>query len=266
MEHLKNISYYQFYKELDYPIFLKFEDAKLELMLRSVIESLGFNKVENESLSSIKIDKATTRVLVVKEATYRVAKQIVRPHKGLESIGQEDISPYGNYDVYRYINAAIMMMGHNEYFWEMAVCNIEDKKNEIKVAITRYLGLALSSLEVLGFWGNAVEGGYLVTKANSSNFKSFFVDCNKGVFIGPDGIRPINKQSEIIRVDETLRGREYSMSKEALLGFLCHNSIYFSYMGLDFKLKKAIFDLVDHVNGKVVPQEFVEKRSSLQLP
>lgn len=266
MEHLKDISYYQFYKELDYPIFIKFEDPALDLKLQEIIESLGFNKVENKVLGEIKIDKSITRVLVIKEATHRVARQIVRPHKGLESFGQEDISPYGHYDVYRYLNAAIMMMGHHEYFWEMAVCNIEDKHNEIKVAVTRYLGLALNGLGIVGFWGGITENGYVVTKQKLSNYESFFVDTNKGLFIGKDGVRPINHNSKIIRLDETLRGREYKLSKEALLSFLCHNTVYFSYMGLDFKIKKSIYELVDHVSGIVAPIEYIERKSGLQIP
>lgn len=265
MEQLTDISYYQFYRELDYPIFIKFEDPSIESKLVSTIEVLGFNKIDNKVLKDIKIDKSTTRVLVVKEATHRVARQIVRPHKGLESFGQEDISPYGNYDVYRYINAAIMMMGHNEYFWEMAICNIDDKLNEIKVAFTRYLGLALSSLEIVGFWGKPLKNGFVVTKPKDSNYESFFIDCHKGVLLTSDGIFPLNKNLLITRTDETLNGPAYKMSKESLLSFLCHNTVYFSYLGLDFKVKRAVFEFVKYTHGQVAAKSILETRSSLQM-
>lgn len=265
MEHLKNISYFQFHKELDYPIFIKFEEPKVEKMLVPIIEALGFNKVENEVLGKIKIDKNSTRVLVIKEATARVARQVVRPYSGLESLGAEDITPYGGHDVYRYMNAAIMMMGHHEYYWEMAVCNFEEKNNEIKVALTRYLAIALANLEIVGFWGKDFGDEFLVTKAKNSNFESFFVDMRKGIFISKSGIKPINQQVGIMRIDETYKGAPRKMSKEQLLSFLCHNTTYLSYMGLDFKLKKAIFDLVDHVHGHVVATEYFQKNSSLQL-
>ena len=55
MQDLKNISYYQFNQELDYPVFVKFEAPDFELNFQEILKSLGFSKVDNKKLGKIKI-------------------------------------------------------------------------------------------------------------------------------------------------------------------------------------------------------------------
>jgi hypothetical protein len=265
MKDLKNISYYQFYKDLDYPVFVKFESPDFELNFQEVLKSLGFSKVDNNKLGEINIDKST-KVLAIKEAVPKVARQINTAHISMDRFGDESITPFGHYDLYRYRNVGMMVMGHGNYYWEMGVCFSEDKIQQIKVMLTRYVSLALSSSDVVGFWGVPVEEGFVVMRPDSASYESLFVDVHKGVILTQDGVKKLGAHLQILRLDETIHGMSRRMSKEALVSFLSTNTTYFSYNGLDQQLKRAIFELVYYADGIIYPVENFQPRSGLQLP
>jgi hypothetical protein len=266
MKNMDNVSYYQFQKELDYPVFVKFENPEFEINFSELLQSLGFHKVDNNELGTISIDKSSTKVLLIKEAGPRIAKQINQSHVGLESYGPESISPYGNYDVYRYRNVGLMVIGHGNYYWEMGVRNCTDHMEEVKVMLTRYISFALASQGVVGFWGVPVQEGLVIMKPKEANFESVFIDVDKGVFITTDGVKPIGADVQLLRLDHTIKGESRRMKKEELVSFLCHNTTYFSYHGLEYKLKHSIFEIVDFAEGHIYPFENFQPRSNLQLP
>lgn len=265
MKDLKNISYYQFYQELNYPIFIKFESADFELNFQQILNDLGFSKVENKKLSKINIEKNTTKVLSIKEAVPKVVRQIRSIHFSSDRYGDESITPFGHYDLYRYRDVGMMVMGHENY-WEMGVCFREDRVLKIKVMVTRFLSLALASQEVVGFWGVPVEEGFVVRKPQEANFESLFIDVHRGVILTQDGLKKIGAHLQILRLDETIHGESRRMTRESLVSFLCTNTTYFSYKGLDYQLRMAIFELVTYAEGIIYPVENFQPRTGLQLP
>ena len=266
MQDLKNISYYQFNQELDYPVFVKFEAPDFELNFQEILKSLGFSKVDNKKLGKINIDKHATKVLVIKEAMPKVARQINMAHHATDRFGDESITPFGHYDLYRYRNVGMMVMGHGTYYWEMGVCFREDRLTQIKVMLTRYVSLALTSQQVVGFWGVPVEEGFVVMRPKDSNFESLFIDIHKGIILTQDGVKKLGAHLQILRLDETIHGTSSKMSKESLVSFLCTNTTYLSYNGLDRQLKSVIFELVSYADGVIYPVENFQPRSGLQLP
>jgi hypothetical protein len=68
---------------------------------------------------------------------------------------------------------------------------------------------------------------------------------------------------QILRLDESLKERVKGMSKEELVSFLSTNNCFFSYKGLDFKVREAIYELVSMVDGYVYPVENFQPRNDL---
>lgn len=259
----KNVSYYQFRKDLGYPVFLRFEDQDFELKLSEVITQMGFEKLKAEELKDISFDKFQTKVLKIQPANFRVSKQIDQSHS-LDMYGPENLTQLGNYDVYRYKGLGMMIFGDGNYFWELGLKNVDSQQLQVKVVLTRYLSWALAPLGVIGFWGVPVDEGVVVMKPREANFESFFIDTRKTKIMSIDGVKDINPGFQLLRLDPTLKDRTKGMRKEELVSFLSTNTSYFSHQGLDFTLKESIYSFSMMVDGFVYPVENFKPRQVVQ--
>ena len=120
----KEISYFQYQKELDYPVFVRFESQDFEYQLESVLSSMGFSKLQEEEFRRIQIINDETRILSLGDASMKAARQIDQPG-AFDAYGPESVTEFGSYDVYRYKGVGMILMGHNSTMWEGAVKNIE---------------------------------------------------------------------------------------------------------------------------------------------
>jgi hypothetical protein len=259
----KNANYYQFRKELGYPVFVRFEDSELELKLEPMLTQIGFNKLDSKELSNISFHKNQTKVLKIQKANFRVSKQIDQSH-ALDTYGPENLTMLGSYDVYRYKNVGMMIFGGGNYFWELGLKNIETSSSEIRVIMARFLSWSLAPLGVVGFWGVPVDDGVVVMKPKEAKFESFFIDVKQMKLICVDGIKDIFPGFQLLRLDATLKDATRRMKKEALVSFLTMNTTYFSYQGLDLNLKTAIYDISSMVDGYVYPVENFQPRKVVQ--
>lgn len=259
----KNVSYYQFQKKMGFPVFLRFEDQDFEAKLSDLVTQMGFEKVKPEELKEISFDKFQTKVLKLSAANFRVSKQIDQSHS-LDMYGPENLTMLGSYDVYRYKGLGMMIFGSGNYFWELGLKNIESQMSELRVVLTRFLSWALAPLGVIGFWGVPVDEGVVVMKPKEANFESFFIDVKNTKIICFDGVKEINHGFQLLRLDPTLKDRTKRMKKEELVSFLSTNTSYFSYQGLDFNIKEAIFSFATIVDGYVYPVDNFKPRQVLQ--
>lgn len=259
----EKVKYFQFKKELGYPIFIRIEEEEIELKLEGLISKMGFEKVESDQLKNISFHKNQTKVLKIKKANFRVSRQIDQSH-ALDTYGPENLTMLGSYDVYRYKNVGMLIFGGENYFWELGLKNIDSSQDEIKVIFTRFLSWALAPMGVVGFWGVPVDDGAVVMKPKEANFESFFIDVKKMKIISVDGIKDIFAGFQLLRLDATLKNSTRIMKKEALLSFLTMNTTYFSYQGIDINLKTAIYDFSILVDGYVYPVENFKPRKVVQ--
>jgi hypothetical protein len=261
---MKNeVSYYQYQKDLDYPVFVRFEDKDFELRFTTILDSFGFKKLTEDELKTVSLEQSQTKVLRIQKASLRVSKQIDQGHS-LDNYGPESITPLGSYDVYKYKGTGMLIFGGGDYFWELGVkSNVDKFTNEIKTMMVRYLSWALAPKGIIGFWGSPVDEGIVVMKPKESNFESIFIDVKSGVYITQDGVKDMPGGMQILRLDESLKGRTKRMSKEELISFLSTNNCYFSYQGLDTKVREAIYEFVTMVDGYVYPVENFKPRNEL---
>lgn len=256
------VNYYQYQKDLNYPVFVRFEDKDFEQSFSPILDSFGFKKLTEEDLKTISFEQTQTKVLRVTKASLRVAKQIDQGHS-LDAYGPENITQLGSYDVYKYKGVGMLIFGDGNYFWELGVKNLEKNINEIKTMMVRFLSWALAPKGVISFWGVPVDEGIVVMKPKEANFESIFIDVEAGVYITQDGVKEMSAGMQILRLDETLKGRVKGMSKEELISFLSTNNCYFSYQGVDFRVREAIYEFVSMVDGYVYPIENFKPRTDL---
>jgi len=112
------VNYYQFQKDLNYPVFLRFENKDLEFEFKNLMTVLGFTKLETEQLKDIHFDQSKTKVLRIQKANARVAKQIDQTF-ATDKYGPENINQLGTYDVYRYKNYGMMILSETNYIREL---------------------------------------------------------------------------------------------------------------------------------------------------
>ena len=256
----KEISYFQFQKELGYPVFVRFEEKDLEFKCESMLTKMGFSKLGEEEFKQIEIVNDKTRILNIQGASIKVAKQIDQAG-AFDSYGPESVREFGTYDVYRYKGVGMIMCGHNSTLWEAGIKSIEKNPLEVKTLVVRYLSLALAPFGVISFWGVPVNEGFVIMKAGEANFETVFVDIDNNCFITQDGIQDISFDTQILRLDESLKGRVKGMSKEELVSFLSVKTCYLSGRGLDPRIKDSIFELANTVEGFIYPVENFKPRN-----
>lgn len=256
-------NYYQFKKEMGYPVFVRFEDSDIEMKLEGLLTQMGFEKIKSEELKSISFNKHQTKVLKIQNANFRVSKQIDQSH-ALDTYGPENLTMLGNYDVYRYKNVGMLIFGAENYFWELGLKNIESSQSEMKVIFTRFLSWALAPMGIVGFWGVPVDDGVVVMKPKEANFESFFIDVKSMKILSVDGVKDFFPGFQLLRLDSTLKDTTLRMKKEELVSFLTMNTSYFSYQGLDLSLKTAIFEFSAMVDGYIYPIENFQPRKVVQ--
>lgn len=258
-------SYYQYQKELGYEIYLRFEDFDFESQFVDTLEVMGFNKVEREKIKTQTFNKSHTRVLKIVKASAKVARQIDMTDYVFDKYGPESMSRIGNYDVYRYKNVGMMIFAADTLLWELGVKNCENEK-AIRSVLTRYLSFSLASIGVVGFWGVPIEQGFVVMKPKSSNAESVFIDLKKNILITYDGIKTINSDFQILRLDSTLKNEMRRMKPDDLFSFLSMNTAHLSYTGVDFILREAIRELSQVALGYIYPESNFKPRMDVNNP
>ena len=253
-------SYYQFQGENGYCVFIKFESEDLERSFKNILSEVGFEKVEEQRLTQISVNKLTTKVLTVRSATPKVVKEINIGAPGLELMGPESISARGSYNIYKYKGVGMMIFSSNNTLWELGVTNPVKNKRELRVVIIRYLSWALAGQGIIGLWSVPVEEGLVVMRPVDANHEVVFIDLNRMAMVTQDGVVGISGELKLIRLDENLHHHSRPMVKDQLLSFLSTHTTYLSYSGLDGRLKETIYQLVNLFDGMVLPVENFKPR------
>jgi hypothetical protein len=258
-----NFSYYQFNKDLGYQIYLRFEDLEFETQLGDVLGIMGFDKVERDNVKNINFDPLQTKVLKITKASPGVSRQITRSDFLSDKYGPESVSKNGRYNVYRYKKVAMMVFSENSGLWELGIKDIGNH-DALRVIFTRFLSYALAPVGVVGFWGVPVDEGFVVMSPKAANFEAIFVDIKKNVVITFDGVKSIDHELQILRLDSTLANEARPMSREALISFLTVNTNYLSQYGLSSKIKNALYAICKIADAYIYPQENFKPRQETE--
>lgn len=257
----ENLTYFQFQKDFDYSLFVKVEQDFLNEDMKTILTQLGFNEITEKEFKLKDLKRYETKILKVKAANHKVARQISQSFMGMEKYGNENLSSQGNYEVYRFKNVGMMVLSQATYEWELGLMSNTAQTEGIKTMFTRFITWALMEQGVLAFWGVPVEEGLVVMNQKEANGEAVFLDIEKNKIITQDGTKALPAFIQFLRLDSSLRGETKLMSREELLSFLTTNIAYFSVSKLPYGLLNNIRSLIDFSEGIIYPKENFEPRS-----
>ncbi len=266
----KNFKYFQYFKELDLPVYLRvdlgeFNAALMPFLIEQKFEELTSQEVKDLDKKFDGNDKA--RLLTFQVATPIVSKQIhmMRP---TDKYGAESIIPKTGYKVYRYVGAGMMVYSMVSKEWTLGCFPEFGSKSEefaSKAIINRYLSWTLSSLGIIAFWGVPVDEGIVVLNQKQSNAEAVFVDVLNQKIMSLDGERKLKGSFCILRLDPNLRNKNVEMKSEQLLSFLTQNTVYFDDRGLPTVQRQMVQAVTKMAVGLVHPMESFKPRTDLSL-
>ncbi len=263
-------TYLQYQKDLQLPVFIKFNPDEFENSLEKFLTSCGFSKMkEGEGADAEKKLNRTSggRLLTISEASISVAKQI---EMTLESdrYGGESVTPKPGYRVYRYRGIGLLIYSLAASEWQLGVYShfgAEGQLAEARTIIGRFLGWALSTLGFVGFWGTPVEEGAVIMKPQKAGGEFFMIDVMNRRLLTLDSVVKMKPQFRLLRLDSTLKGRNIRMTNEEYLSFLLHHTCFFDYAGPTVAVRQLVQTLSKNSEGVIHPEESFRPRTNLSI-
>lgn len=261
---------YQFFKELNHPVYIRFDESEFGVDLNKFLLEHQFSKIDESDIAKTETKVLRThnaRMLTLEVTSPLVAGRIDRTFYN-KSGGEQWISKDGH-KIYCNQQDAIIVYSHGSKFWTMGVYPDFFSKTGIEVSrvvLNRFLSWSMASLAVIGLWGVPVEEGVVIMRPQESQGECVFIDVNNFNILSLDGPKKIRGRFHILRLDPTLHGRNIVMTKEELMGFIVQNCVY--YEGSDVlpvPIRQMIQTVANIAIGLVHPQESFKPRTDLSL-
>ncbi len=246
--------FFQYYKELDLPVMIKVEAAFLNPNAYNLLKELHFTELTLEEFNQKKGQNSRRepfRILVIEEASVKVSIQINRNTVD-DRFGPESVTTMVTHKVYRYKDQALLVYSQLFREWHMGCYEdfaSEENIFEAKMILNRFLGWALSSLGLVGFWGTPVAEGAVITRPVDAKGEAIFFDMKNRQMLTIDGVKKIKAGSQIIRLDSTLVNRNVVMKREELVGFLNSHTVYLDPSGTTVPVRQMIQELSSMFQG-----------------
>lgn len=261
----KKITYFQYQKELDFPIFVACDLSSLDPFIEQLLIKNMFTKLMDAEAKDVpeKLTKSGARLLNIVEATPGVVRQIDVSRES-DRYGLESITPKEGYRLYRLKGHALMVYSFASVEWEVGVFpHFGENEFASQIVINRFLGWALSSLGIIGFWGTPVEEGIIVMNQKNSEGEAVFVDIRRRKIFTKEGTKTMKGLISVIRLDNSLKGRNVKMRNEELISFMSHYCTYFDFHGLSVPVRQMIHTLSKLSQGIIHPLESFKPRMDL---
>lgn len=257
---------YQFYSDMGYPIFIRFNQDAVGMHLPTFLAENRFTELPDTEVKQIdKLVRETpnARLLNIELASPHVASQINRFTES-DTFGPESVTPRDGYRIYRYRCEAAIIFSHLSKTWEMGVFeNFGEEPFTAKVIINRFLAWALAPQGIISFWGVPVDEGAVILKQSQSEGECVYIDVQRYIQLSLDGAKEIKGTFQILRLDSVLKGRSIGMTKEELLSFMYQYCAYFDHQGLSYPIRQIIHHLSRMAHGHVYPEENFRPRTAL---
>jgi hypothetical protein len=266
----KEYTYFQYYKEFNLPIFIKLSLGEFELGIVEFLNEICFTKLSNEENKKIvdEIDKnPKSKVLRFTEATPLIAKNINFFPEG-DMFGLESVFEKSYFRIYRYKKIAIQVFSSAAKEWELGCYNdfgVGENQFAYVTVINRFLSWAMASNGIIGFWGVPVDEGVVIMNHKESKGEAVFLDIYKNVVYTLDGVKKLDINFLILRLDNILRGRKIQMKSSELLSFLAVHCCYFDTKGLSVPIRQMIRRISVNIKGLIYPRENFKPRTDLSI-
>jgi hypothetical protein len=267
-----NYSYYQFHKDLSYPVFVRFDSEDFGNDLLSLLSQLNFLEISDEKevdLLEQKIANNDSRIkiLTLSVATIGVVRQIDMASES-DQFGPESLIPREGYRVYRWRGLALMVYSFAVQEWKLGCFNDFGHEKNIyayQTIMNRFLSWALFSQGVIGFWGVPVDEGLVVLRQSQSKGEVVFIDINKHKILSIEGVGKIPARFKVLRLDPALKGKNMRMTSEELLSFLALHTSFLDTGGLNFPIRQLLRATSLIAEGLVHSEESFRPRTDLAL-
>lgn len=256
MENVK-WNYYQYRKNHGYPIYIRFKQDELNSKFTHVLSELGFGLLTETESKKIPLQKGSTRVLTIQEASSRLQVQI-NGSDLMDKYGMpESLSLQMGMPVYTYRKVGVMGLPFNKPLWELALhpdISQTDQMVGVRVVLVRFLSQALAESGVLAYWGTVKDDTVIVMKQQQSFGEAVLIDMNKKVIFSNGGEMKLAASLKILRKDKEV-SHAMKMSREDIISFLSVSTCLLSFSGISHAMKKAIYELSSNASGSYAVTE-----------
>lgn len=243
-------TYFQFRKQYDYPVYLRFMQQELNPKFSHLLSELGFNQLTEPESKKIPLQKSQTRLLTVQFASPRLNQQM-NGSDLLDKYGTESLSIQANTPIYTYRKVGIMALPTYKSLWDLALhseISHTDQMIGFRIILVRFISQALADQGVLSYWGTVKDGSIIAMKQLQSFGEAVFVDWNKRVIFSNGGEMKINSQLKLLRKDKDYKASGH-MPREEVISFLSVSTCLLSFHGITPAMKRAIVEMSGHVTG-----------------
>lgn len=249
-------SYYQYRKNYQYPIYVRFKQDELNAKFSHLLQEMGYVELTDPETKKIQLNKPHTKILTIQEASSRL-QQLINGSDLLDKYGPESLSLQMGMPVYTYRKVGVMGLPRAKTLWDLAVhhdISNTDQMVGLRIIFVRFLAQALADLGVLCYWGTVKDDTVIIMKQNQSFGEAVLIDTNKRVVFSNAGEMRLNSSLKIIRKDKESK-HATNMSREDLIGFLSVSTCLLSFNGITHTMKKAIYELSSEVSGSYAGSE-----------
>lgn len=255
----ENIQYYQFAKNLDYPIYLACNPTHFGPHLLKLFKDCHFSVLDKKDHPQMKsaMKKANARMLKIELANIKVMAQI-GIYRESDRFGLESTTPKVGHHVYRYRGRALMVYSYATQEWEMGVSENFGEDGESfhdRIILNRYLSWALSPLGVVGLFGLGIDGGVVVLGQTEAMGEALWIDMFKEKIITSLEEKKLRQNNLIVRLDPVLKGQNTRMTRSELLSFLMIHNIFLSVNGPSIPVRQVLQALSKICQGVVHPKQ-----------
>jgi hypothetical protein len=265
----KNLSYFQFSKDLDVPVFVKCSLDRFDSNLADTLATCHFSRLNlsEKEIQDLELRVQATphaKLLKIIEASPKVAAQI-GSYNELDQFGAESLHSQSGYQVYRYKGNALMIHSSTSSEWELGVfSNFGHKEHGdvCRTIINRFLGWSLIPLGIVGFWGEVTKRGISILNQKESMGYAVYIDTNNQTIMSAQGSMVEKKSIQFVRIDQLRRKNTIMMSKEELISFLSSKMTFFDNRGLGSEILTLLRQIVKFSVGRITSNENTLPRNS----
>lgn len=243
-------SYYQYRKNYDYPVYVRFKQEDLNPKFSHLLSELGFQGLSDVESRKIQLHRLHTKVLTIQYASARLQMQISGSDI-LDKYGPESLSLQMGMPVYTYRKVGVMGLPLTKTLWDLAIhpeISHTEQMVGLRVILVRYLSQSLAELGVLCYWGTVKDDTVIIMKQLNSFGEAVLIDVAKKVVFSNGGEMKLGSSLKIIRKDKEVFSSSI-MSREDLIGFMSVSTCLLSFSGITPAMKKAIYELSNFASG-----------------
>ncbi len=268
-QEFQRFTYFQFFREDNYPIYLRIYMPDFNSELYETFQEIGLQELADDEIYKVQdvlSQNSLGRILTVREAGLNAGRQIEQTMES-DRYGKESIVPGDGYRVYRYRGVGLIVYSMGAQEWELGCFHTFGQgvqgKIQAKIVLNRYLGWSATNLGILGIWGNCIDEGIVLLNPSKAEGESVYIDIFQKKLLYAGSRKNIKGKFRIIKLDSFANNEGHALKKEELMSSLIKYTTYFEYTGQSVGQRQMLFSLAQMVEGWVAPEENFRPKQNL---